>query len=53
MVLIKLDIVLPEDPGIPVVGQYPEGAPTCNKERSSTMFIAAIFVRCLSAEIWI
>jgi hypothetical protein len=41
--LRKLDIVLPEDPGIPLLGLYPEDGPTCNKDRSSTMFIAASF----------
>jgi hypothetical protein len=42
--LRKLDIVLPEDPAIPLLGIYPEGAPTCNKDTCSTMFIAAIFI---------
>jgi hypothetical protein len=28
----KLDIVLPEDPLIPLLGIYPEDAPTCNKD---------------------
>jgi hypothetical protein len=39
-----LDIVLPEDPAIPLLGIYPEDAPTCNKNIFSTMFIAAIFI---------
>jgi hypothetical protein len=34
--LRKLDIVLPEDPGIPLWGIYPEDAPTCNKDTWST-----------------
>jgi hypothetical protein len=42
--LRKLDIVLPEDPAIPLLGIYPEGAPTCNKDTYSTMFIAALFI---------
>ena len=42
--LRKLDIVLPEDPAIPLLGIYPEGAPTCNKDTCSTMFIAALFI---------
>jgi hypothetical protein len=56
-----LDIVLPEDPAIPLLGKYPEDAPTCNKDTCSTMFIAALFIisrswkelRCLSTEEWI
>jgi hypothetical protein len=39
-----LDIVLPEDPAIPLLGIYPEDAPTCNKDTCSTMFIAVIFI---------
>jgi hypothetical protein len=46
-----LDIVLPEDPAIPLVGIYPEDAPTCNKDTCSTMFIAA--PRCSSTEVYI
>jgi hypothetical protein len=42
--LKKLDIVLPEDPDIPLLGIYPEDAPTCNKDTCSTMFIAALFI---------
>ena len=38
--LRKLDRVLPEDPLIPLLGIYPEGAPTCNKKTCSIMFIA-------------
>ena len=41
----KLDIVLPEDPAIPLLGIYPEDAPTCNKDTCSTMFIAALFIK--------
>jgi hypothetical protein len=56
-----LDIVLPEDPAIPLLGIYPEDAPTCNKDTSSTMFIAVLFIiarswkepRCPSTEEWI
>jgi hypothetical protein len=43
-VLRKLDIVLPEDPSIPLLGIYPEEVPTCNKDTCSTMFIAALFI---------
>jgi hypothetical protein len=40
----KLDIVLLEDPTIPLLGIYPEDAPTCNKDTCSTIFIAALFI---------
>jgi hypothetical protein len=40
----KFDIVLPEDPAIPLLGIYPEDAPTCNKDICSSMFIAALFI---------
>jgi hypothetical protein len=42
--LRKLDIVLPEDPVIPLLGIYPEDIPNCNKDTCSTMFIAALFI---------
>jgi hypothetical protein len=42
--LRKLDIVLLEDPAIPLLGIYPEDAPTGNKDTCSTMFIAALFI---------
>ena len=42
--LRKLDIVLPEDPAIPLLGIYPEDAPTGKKGSCSTMFIAALFI---------
>jgi hypothetical protein len=56
-----LDIVLPEDPAIPLLSIYLEDAPTCNKDTCSTMFIAALFLiarsrkepRCPSTEEWI
>jgi hypothetical protein len=56
-----LDIVLLEDPAIPLLGIYPENAPTCNKDTCSTMFIGALFIiarswkesRCPSIEEWI
>jgi hypothetical protein len=59
--LRKLDIVLPEDPAIPLLGIYPEDAPMFNKDTCSTMFIPAIFItarrwkqpRCLSTGEWI
>jgi hypothetical protein len=56
-----LDIVLLEDPAIPLLGIYPEDAPTCNKDTCSTMLLAALFMiarswketRCPSTEEWI
>jgi hypothetical protein len=33
-----------EDPAIPLLGIYPEDAPTCNKDTCSTMFIVALFI---------
>jgi hypothetical protein len=39
-----LDIVLLEDPAIPLLGIYPEDAPTCNKDTCFTMFIPALFI---------
>jgi hypothetical protein len=44
LLLRKLDIVLPEDPAIPLLGKYPDDASTCNKDTCSTMFIAALFI---------
>jgi hypothetical protein len=43
-VLRKLDIVLPENPAIQLLGIYPEDAPTCNKNTCSTMLIAALLI---------
>ena len=40
----KLDIVIQEDPAIPLLGIYPEDVPTFNKDTCSTMFIAAQFI---------
>jgi hypothetical protein len=59
--LRKLDIVLPEDPAIPLLGIYPEDVPTCYTDTCSTMFKAALFIiarswkepRCPSTEEWI
>jgi hypothetical protein len=53
-----LDIVLPEDPAIPLLGIYSKDAPIYNKGSCSTMFIAVLFIidrsckepRCLSVE---
>jgi hypothetical protein len=54
-------MLLLEYPAIPLVGIYPEDAPTCNKDTCSTIFIAALFIiarswkesRCSSTEEWI
>jgi hypothetical protein len=56
-----LDIVLPEDPAIPLLGIYPEDVLTGNKDTCSTIFKAALFImarswkepRCPSTEEWI
>jgi hypothetical protein len=40
----KLDIVLTEDPAIPLLGIYPKDAPIYNKDTCSTMFIAAFLI---------
>ena len=41
--LRKLEIVLPEDPTIPLLGIYPKDAPPYHKDMCSTIFIAALF----------
>jgi hypothetical protein len=59
--LRKLDIVLLEDPAIPLLGIYPEDVLTSKKDTCSTMFIAALLVIarswkvviCPSTEEWI
>jgi hypothetical protein len=59
--LRKLDIVLLEDPAIPLRSIYPGDTSTCNKDTCSTMFIVALFIiarrwkepRCPSTEEWI
>jgi hypothetical protein len=42
--LRKLNIVLPENPTIPLLGIYPKDTLTYNKDTCSTMFIAALFI---------
>ena len=42
--LKKLDIVLLVDPAIPLLGIFPEDAPTGKKDTCYTMFIAALFI---------
>jgi hypothetical protein len=46
-----LEIVLPKETAIPLLGIYPEDVPTCNKDTCSTMFIAALFIIDRSLEI--
>ena len=56
-----MDIVLLEDPAIPLLGIYPEEIPNCRKDTCSTIFIKASFIiprswkepRCPSTEEWI
>ena len=56
-----MDIVLPEESAISLLGIYPQDASTCNKDTCSTMFIAVLFIiarswkepRCPSTEEWI
>jgi len=42
--LRKLDIVLPQDQAIQLLGIYLKDAPTYNKDTCSTMFIPALFI---------
>jgi hypothetical protein len=59
--LRNLEIVLHEDPAIPLLGKYPEDSPPCYRGTCSTMFIVALFVkarrwkqpRCPTKEEWI
>jgi hypothetical protein len=39
-----MEIALPEDPAIPLMGIYPKDAPSYHKDMCSTMFIAALFI---------
>jgi hypothetical protein len=56
-----LDIILPEDPAIPLLVIHPEEVPTGNKNTCSTMLISALFIiarnwkepRCPLTEDWI
>jgi hypothetical protein len=59
--LRKLEIDLPEDPAIPLLGIYPKDTPACHRGMCSTMFIVALFViarswkqpRCSTTEEWL
>jgi hypothetical protein len=56
-----LEIDLPEDPAIPLLGIYPKDGLQCHRGTCSTMFIAVLFViakswkqhRCSRTEEWI
>jgi hypothetical protein len=58
--LRKMDIVIPVDPAIPLLGIYTKDCPTHNKGNCSTVFIATLFVidrswkepRCPSTDEW-
>ena len=42
--LRKLEVDLPEDSAIPLLGIYPKDAPPCHRRMCTTMFIVALFV---------
>ena len=42
--LRKMDIILPEDPAIPLLGIHPRDTVVHNKDICTTMFIAALFI---------
>ena len=46
----ELDIVLMEDPAIPLLGIYPEDAPKCNKDTFSTFFHSSLTYNCQNLE---
>jgi hypothetical protein len=56
-----LEIDLPEDPAIPLLGIYPKDTPPCHIGMCYAMFIVALFViarswkqpRCPTTEEWI
>jgi hypothetical protein len=50
--LRKLDIVLMEDPAIPLLGIYPD-VPTCKKDIYSTLFILVLFSTMFIAALFI
>jgi hypothetical protein len=41
---LKIGLILPDNPAIPLLGIYPENAQTCNKDTCSTMFPSALFI---------
>jgi hypothetical protein len=42
---MKLDIPLPKDSPIPLLGIYQKDAQSCHRDMSSTMYIVAFFLR--------
>ena len=42
--LRKLEIALPKDPAIPLLGIYPRDAPLYHRDTCSTMLLADLFV---------
>jgi hypothetical protein len=56
-----LDIILPEDPAIPLLGIYPKDSPKYDEDTCSTMFLVTLFImarnwkehRCPSTEEYI
>lgn len=42
--LRKLEIDLPHDPGVPVLGMYPEHSTFCYRDTFSFMFITVLFI---------
>jgi hypothetical protein len=40
----KLEIILPEEPAIPLLGIHLKYVPPYDKDMCSTMFIAALFI---------
>jgi hypothetical protein len=42
--ITKLEIYIPEDPAIPLLGIYPKDAPTYKEDTCSNMFIVALFI---------
>jgi hypothetical protein len=51
--LRKLDIVLQEDPAIPLLSIYPQDVPTGNKNTCSTMFIVAYVIIFITAQVFL
>jgi hypothetical protein len=39
-----MEIFLPEDPAMPLLGPYPKDAPTYNEDTCTSTFIAFLFI---------
>ena len=46
--LRKLELDIPEDPAIQLLGIYPKDVPPCHSGKCSTMFIVVLFVKARS-----